>query len=295
MERLSIGAIIVKALLMGLVFTIAGVVINFFKKKREKNLTEQSNKPSMWATKENGYSLAQTSKTCVESIQVDLNGSQIGAIKEPLEKNNFKEAKFYEIIAQELDEKRLIKPLWTKAFASADGDYNKAKANYINLRFSQLMQEESELREREKIQEEEKFINILNIKIDCYGYKTLGDLFDSAKKYGGGSSPKYSHAKYLLGKIYQEGKWITRDFESAKRWLIRSAGEGYEPAISELAKIEMKLLGNSQEANDRIHIWSNDSRKRDSTRKCWKCGDIYHGSEYVKCLKCNLYLMVVKK
>jgi hypothetical protein len=45
-----------------------------------------------------------------------------------------------------------------------------------------------------------------------------------------------------------------------------------------------------EEAPDRNHIWSNDYKKHNIVMKCWKCGDIYHGSEYNECPTCKVKL-----
>jgi hypothetical protein len=51
------------------------------------------------------------------------------------------EEKLYEIIAQEIAEKRMKGGLYAKAFADASGDKDKALALYIKLRFQDLQRE----------------------------------------------------------------------------------------------------------------------------------------------------------
>jgi hypothetical protein len=48
---------------------------------------------------------------------------------------------FYDEVAKELEANKLIPGVWTRAFAEADGDENRAKAIYIKLRVAQLAEE----------------------------------------------------------------------------------------------------------------------------------------------------------
>jgi hypothetical protein len=48
------------------------------------------------------------------------------------------EEALYEEVSKEIEVKNLVPGLWTKAFAEADGDENRAKAIYIKLRVAQL-------------------------------------------------------------------------------------------------------------------------------------------------------------
>ena len=52
--------------------------------------------------------------------------------------SNFVDDKFYDRVAQELQEKPMVPGLWTKAFAEMDGDDAKARALYIRYRVQQL-------------------------------------------------------------------------------------------------------------------------------------------------------------
>jgi hypothetical protein len=54
--------------------------------------------------------------------------------------------KFYQTVAEELRDNRINDALWTKAIAKSQGDENKTKATYIQLRVEQLMQEEKRAR-----------------------------------------------------------------------------------------------------------------------------------------------------
>ncbi len=54
--------------------------------------------------------------------------------------------KYFQIVAEELRSNRINDALWTKAIAKSQGDENKTKATYINLRVEQLMQEEKRSR-----------------------------------------------------------------------------------------------------------------------------------------------------
>jgi len=46
---------------------------------------------------------------------------------------------FYDEVAKEMQENRMVQGVWARAFAEADGDENRAKAIYIKLRIAQLM------------------------------------------------------------------------------------------------------------------------------------------------------------
>ncbi len=54
--------------------------------------------------------------------------------------------KYYQIVADELRGNRINDALWTKAIAKSQGDENKTKATYIQLRVEQIMQEERQSR-----------------------------------------------------------------------------------------------------------------------------------------------------
>jgi hypothetical protein len=55
------------------------------------------------------------------------------------------ENKFYEIVAEEIRHEKLVDRLYTRAFAEADGDKNKAQARYIKLRVLELSNEHKKL------------------------------------------------------------------------------------------------------------------------------------------------------
>ena len=58
--------------------------------------------------------------------------------------------RFYDEVARELQNRKMNPGLWTKAFADADGDNDKARALYIRYRVTQLAQDEQrELQRRE--------------------------------------------------------------------------------------------------------------------------------------------------
>jgi hypothetical protein len=54
-----------------------------------------------------------------------------------------KEDDFYAKVADEISAGQLDRTLWTKAFAQADGEENRAKATYIRLRTAQLQEQEA--------------------------------------------------------------------------------------------------------------------------------------------------------
>ncbi len=61
---------------------------------------------------------------------------------------------FYDEVAKEMQENRLVLGVWTRAFAEADGDENRAKAIYIKLRVGQMagsaLHQETPLQEKSK-------------------------------------------------------------------------------------------------------------------------------------------------
>ena len=57
---------------------------------------------------------------------------------------------FYDMVAEELSSGALIRGVYTKAFAEADGNADKAKAIYIKLRVRQLQDEYLDRLERAK-------------------------------------------------------------------------------------------------------------------------------------------------
>jgi len=66
-------------------------------------------------------------------------------------KNN-NDIPLYEIVGKELEANMLCQGTWTKAFAEAEGNDEKAKALYIKLRVAQLPQEIARLRKHKKLE-----------------------------------------------------------------------------------------------------------------------------------------------
>jgi maltodextrin utilization protein YvdJ len=69
--------------------------------------------------------------------------------------------RFFDEVAKELLEKRVVPGVWTRAFADADGNTEKARAIYIRSRVAQLVEEEKlereqaeELLRRQRVQED---------------------------------------------------------------------------------------------------------------------------------------------
>lgn len=58
--------------------------------------------------------------------------------------------KYYQVVADELRDNRIKDALWTKAIAKSQGDENKTKATYIQLRVEQLIQKEKRSRIEQK-------------------------------------------------------------------------------------------------------------------------------------------------
>jgi hypothetical protein len=63
---------------------------------------------------------------------------------------------FYDEVAKEMQENRLVPGVWTRAFAEADGDENRAKAIYIKLRVAKLLDQHREQVDQEKHIAEQK-------------------------------------------------------------------------------------------------------------------------------------------
>lgn len=57
---------------------------------------------------------------------------------------------FYDEVAKEMQENRMIPGVWTRAFAEADGDENRAKAIYIKRRVAQLAENSKQQHEEAK-------------------------------------------------------------------------------------------------------------------------------------------------
>ncbi len=57
---------------------------------------------------------------------------------------------FYDRVAQELQAQTMVTGLWTRAFAEAGGQLDRARALYIKLRVAQLAQEASEKLRQER-------------------------------------------------------------------------------------------------------------------------------------------------
>jgi Flp pilus assembly protein TadB len=63
--------------------------------------------------------------------------ARLAAFNHPMD-----DEKYYQTVAEELRANRINDALWTKAIAKSQGDENKTKAMYIQLRVEQLVQEE---------------------------------------------------------------------------------------------------------------------------------------------------------
>lgn len=83
---------------------------------------------------------------------------------EELEERQITDA-FYDEVAKEMQEDRLIPGVWTRAFAEADGDENRAKAIYIKTRVAQLLEQEREqLTQEERVVEQKRLADVKNIE-----------------------------------------------------------------------------------------------------------------------------------
>ena len=67
---------------------------------------------------------------------------------------------FYDEVAKEIETNNLVPGVWTRAFAEADGDENRAKAIYIKLRVAKLLDAERQLQhiraEEERLAEDDR-------------------------------------------------------------------------------------------------------------------------------------------
>jgi len=70
-------------------------------------------------------------------VEPDVAGAA-PAVSSSLEMND---DDFYDQVAEEIETNSLIPGVWTRAFAEADGDENRAKAIYIKLRVAKLAEE----------------------------------------------------------------------------------------------------------------------------------------------------------
>jgi formylglycine-generating enzyme required for sulfatase activity len=86
---------------------------------------------------------------------------------------------FYDEVAEEMQGNQLISGVWTRAFAEADGDENRAKAIYIQLRVAKLMEErldeEKQLTEQKRSEEKQALEDEAHVK----------ELFDPPKSKKG--------------------------------------------------------------------------------------------------------------
>jgi bisphosphoglycerate-dependent phosphoglycerate mutase len=69
----------------------------------------------------------------------------------------------YDIVAKEIRAESLVEGLYTRAFAEADGDKDKAKARYIKLRVQQLRQE-YDIRVKQAKAEHDSSIRVERVK-----------------------------------------------------------------------------------------------------------------------------------
>ena len=79
---------------------------------------------------------SQDSKVVMPAVVSGKNGAS-SVSKEEAEAD-MNENEFYEKVAEEIDADNLVRGVWTRAFAEADGDENRAKAIYIKLRVATL-------------------------------------------------------------------------------------------------------------------------------------------------------------
>jgi len=92
------------------------------------------------------------------NVEKDQPAGNTQPVKEDLSDMN--DDAFYDEVAKEMQEDRLVPGVWTRAFAEADGDENRAKATYIKVRVGQLSKEAEEKKrvaEKQRIAEEKQF------------------------------------------------------------------------------------------------------------------------------------------
>ena len=69
------------------------------------------------------------------------------------------EDEFYEIVADEISSKNLVKSTYTRAFAESDGDKSKTQARYIKLRVAQLREDFEDRLEKAETDAKQKSIS----------------------------------------------------------------------------------------------------------------------------------------
>jgi uncharacterized protein with WD repeat len=83
---------------------------------------------------------------------------------------------FYNQVAEEIQAKKLLPGLWTKAFAEANGKTDEARAIYIKHRVEQLVQEHARIeREKRELLKEEQRIRRLSDRMAVA--ETVGKYF----------------------------------------------------------------------------------------------------------------------
>ena len=110
------------------------------------------------------------------------------------------------------------------------------------------------------------------------------------------------YAKYRLGKIYLDGNIVEKNEDSAKVWFSKAAEEGpktSKPALLRLSALDYAINPDKTyqliEGPDRNHHWGHEFKTRNNVaKKCWQCGDIYHGEEFDICHNCLIELKIYK-
>ena len=145
------------------------VLFRVFQNIDSKNIAHMDRSENKFSNKEQLKSEPQ--KVEVRGVNSELELGEQGMEEiSSFESKRFKDKKpdFYEIAWQEIETNSVTKGLWSKAFAVADGDIEKTKANYIKFRVkcleeafeskllkdqARVIREEQEKAERKRQQE----------------------------------------------------------------------------------------------------------------------------------------------
>jgi hypothetical protein len=92
--------------------------------------------------------------------------------EEHIDDENINEELFYQMAYDEVNESRQVKWIWSKSFANADGDKDKATASYIRDRVQDLI-----INEKNKIQSEKKAIDDMTKIVSST--KSIEDILES--------------------------------------------------------------------------------------------------------------------
>jgi formylglycine-generating enzyme required for sulfatase activity/uncharacterized RDD family membrane protein YckC len=164
---------------------------------------------------------------------------------------------FYDEVAKEIETNNLVSGVWTRAFAEADGDENRAKSIYIKLRVAKLMSDANPVSEKPvgiKRPKKKGFgFWFLIVLVAFLALVMLGELVDYHQNISSKSKSAFPSSSQENTKVdLQKSKsFISRNGPQEGRTWIAQLGGGVEMEFMPIPAGSFLMGSNGGEENER--------------------------------------------